>query len=221
MSFEAGKNAMGRPKGSRNEGYEEERARLERALLERLTEADGPNVSFREMARACDVTPPTLRHYFGGREGAIRAAIERAQRDGTEHLRATASSEMGPVDEALPALLRILLVAWRQFGVGDIMRFGLEVGLGDDELGPVYVENLLEPVLQSFEERLAMHIKRGDLRPSLDARYGALSLISPIVMGLLHQRELGGDQCRPLDIEQLVDTHCDAFIKTWAMPATA
>jgi len=208
---------MGRPKGSRNEDYEQERAALSRKLLTRLIQPDGPVVSFRELARACEVSPPTLRHYFKDRDGAIRAALEQARIQGEQYLELVATPGPEPLEEVLLGLVEQTLDAWQFFGVGDIFRFGLEIGLGDDKLGPAYVDELLEPLLQSYERRLAAHMKRGELR-AIDPRYASLALLSPLVLGLIHQRELGGSGCRPLDLKHTAAVHVEAFLSTWRAP---
>lgn len=205
---------MGRPKGSRNEGYEEERQRLARLVLARLSEPDGPRASFREFARACDVTPPTLRHYFGDWDGAVEAALVVSRGDGEEYLEMTRAAELGDAATALATLLNMTVMAWQRFGVGEVMRAGLEVGLGHERLGPSYIDEMLEPMLQAFEVRIALHIERGELR-EVDPRYAALALLSPIIMALLHQRELGGAGCRPLDVEALTRTHLESFLAMW------
>jgi AcrR family transcriptional regulator len=207
---------MGRPEGSRNEGYEEQREKLARAVLERLKEPDGPQASFREFARSADVTPPTLRHYFDNRDGAIRAALELALEDGKPYLEMTSEAEFGDVREALPSLVRFIVVGWRDFGVGAIHRAGIASGLNHGPLGPAYVNLILEPFLKALEERLQLHIARGELR-EMDVRQGALILIGPIVLGLLHQDELGGASCRELDVDELVQTTVDAFLRAWAV----
>lgn len=210
---------MGRPEGSRNEGYEEQRERLARAVLARLKEPDGAQASFREFSRSADVTPPTLRHYFKNRDGAIRAALQLALQDGSPYLEMTAEAELGPVDEALPSLMRLVVVAWREFDVGAVHRAGLAAGLQAGPLGPSYVELILEPFLQAVEERLNVHIKRGELR-EMDVRHGSLILLGPVVLGLLHQDELGGHDLRRLDIDDLLGDHIDAFLRAWKTPDT-
>jgi AcrR family transcriptional regulator len=205
---------MGRPEGSRNEGYEQQREKLARAVLERLKEPDGAQASFREFARSADVTPPTLRHYFDNRDGAIRAALELALEDGKRYLEMTAEAEFGAVEEALPSLLRFVIVEWRDFGVGAVHRAGFCSGLTGGPIGPAYVELILEPFLQSIEERLNLHIRRGELR-QMNVRSGALSLIAPIMLALMHQDDLGGDECRTIDIDGLIQQHVDAFLRAW------
>ena len=94
---------------------------------------------------------------------------------------------------------------------------GLQIGLGHATLGPAYVSELLEPTLQAFEARLALHVARGELHVA-DLRQAALALLGPIVLALLHQRELGGQRCRPLDLRRLAAAQLADFLQLHAAP---
>ena len=77
---------------------------------------------------------------------------------------------------------------------------------------------LLEPLLQAGEQHLQRHLDAGQLAPC-DVRRAALTLQGPLVLGLLHQDNLSGDGCRPLDLDAFIDAHVDAFLR--AFPPTA
>lgn len=208
---------MGRTPGTRNADYDAERERLVERLKRALVEPGGAARSFREMAAAASVSPPTLRHYFGTREGVLAAVYAAIHADGLPYLHAVAAGPLGPARESLGWLLRFTVEGWRQ-GVGAIHQLGLTAGLGDGALGPAYVNELLEPMLQAFEARIARHVAAGDLGPC-DVRHAAIALISPVLVALLHQQALGGAGCRPLDLGRLLDDHVDRFLRAYAPPA--
>ncbi|MEX1365816.1 MAG: TetR/AcrR family transcriptional regulator C-terminal domain-containing protein [Nannocystaceae bacterium] len=174
--------------------------------------------SLRELATACEVTPPTLRHYLGVRAGASEAALQAAHRGGESHIAFTVGAELGDVDTALRRVLRYMVEGWVRYGVGRLNTVGIAAGLAHRRLGPAYIDEILEPMLHSFEARLARHVATGELVVP-DLRVAALQLVSPVVLGLLHQNELGGRQCRPLDVDALVDAQVDAFLRVYAPPA--
>ena len=202
---------MARPTGSRNAGYEQERAAILGRLRGTLLGPAGARTSFREMAVAAGVSAATLRHYFGNRQGVLAALLADMHVAGLPFLQNAAA---GPIDDGLRASLQWLLMSvvhgWR-LGVGAIHVLGLSAGMGDPMLGPAYVQEILEPTLQATEARLARHIAAGHLRPC-DVRHAALSLISPLVLGLLHQDDLFGARCRPLDLDRFLQDHLDCFI---------
>jgi hypothetical protein len=77
---------------------------------------------------------------------------------------------------------------------------------------------VLEPSLVTLEARLQRHAARGELRHE-NARLAALQLLSPVLLAVLHQRELGGAQCRPLDLSTFIEPHVDAFVRAWSPDA--
>jgi len=83
-------------------------------------------------------------------------------------------------------------------------------------VGPAFLDAVLEPVLQAAEARLERHVARGEL-PAMDTRAASLALLSPIVLGLLHQGPLGGSGCRPLDVPTFVDRHYAAWARGWEL----
>ncbi|HCH62312.1 MAG TPA: hypothetical protein DFR83_05875 [Deltaproteobacteria bacterium] len=201
---------MGRPKGKRSPGYAERRQELARRVFQTILE-DG-NTSLRAMAERTAVSRPTLRHYFGSREGAVNAALATAACIGRPHQERLAEL---PIDDARTTLtdaLRLLVMGWRDLGVGRIHEVGLKTGLEDERTARTYVSDILEPLLQAVERLLVRLVNAERLSP-LDTRQGALMLVSPVVMALLHQDGLGGGGIRPLGIESMVDTIVDAFCR--------
>ncbi|HYV44887.1 MAG TPA: TetR/AcrR family transcriptional regulator [Myxococcaceae bacterium] len=205
---------MSRTKGSRNADYGATRARLLARVRQRLVEEGGATASFRELAEAAGVSVPTLRHYFATREELLIEALAAMNRDGLPYLHAVAAGELGPLETSLRWLVRALAEGWRR-GVGRIHAFGLTAGMDHAELGPAYLDEILEPTLQAAEARLARHVARGDL-PRCDLRLAALELLGPVVLALLHQGPLGGTRCRPLDVDALVEEHLHRFLRAYA-----
>ena len=205
---------MARVKGSRNADYDKERARLLEAVRARLLAPDGAQASFRELAESAEVSVATLRHYFGSREALVLEVMADMHRRGLPFLLASATEPHGPVRESLQWFLQSLLTGWRR-GVGAVHAFGLTAGLGHATLGPAYVKELLEPTLQAAEARLARHIADGELG-RCDVRHAALQLVSPVGLGLLHQVQLSGVDCRPLDVERFLADHLETFLRAHA-----
>ena len=62
-----------------------------------------------------------------------------------------------------------------------------------------------------------MHRDRGELRAGADLRYAALAFVAPLLLALLHQVELSGRTCRPLDLEGFLDAHVEGFVAGWGV----
>jgi len=181
-------------------------------MAQRLV-VDGQPASFADLARAAEVSVPTLRHYFGDRQGAVLAALEAAHEDSEELLEAL--SEPGP--HALRASLHLwatrVIDGFRLYGGGDLFAGGLAQGLHDRDVGPAFVQHMLEPSLSVAERLLTRHRDRGELALTDEQiRGAALSLLAPLVLAWLHQDPLNGQTGFPLDIRSFAASHVDRFL---------
>ncbi|MCB9779246.1 MAG: TetR/AcrR family transcriptional regulator [Alphaproteobacteria bacterium] len=191
---------MARPPGRRSHDYDEKRAALARQVFECVL-ADA-STSLKAMADHAGVSRPTLRHYFGDRDGAVQAALEAAATVGAPHVEALRALPVDDPRSTLEEALRRVVVGWR-VGVGNVHAVGIKVGLDHPgTTGRTYVGRILEPLLQGVEHLLGRMVTAGTLA-ALDPRLSALSLVSPVVLALLHQDGLGGALCRPLDVDAL------------------
>jgi AcrR family transcriptional regulator len=202
---------VSRTKGSRNADYPEQRLALARRLLEILTGPGGLELSLRELSKRLEVSAATVKHYFQDRNGVLVAALEAFAFTAAPYVAMMGTPIDGDVKTSLKHLLTDLQEAWVKFNVGQFQGGALALGLMNPALGPRYINLVLEPLLQAAEARLAAHVERGDLIEH-DVRQGALMLMSPLFFGLLHQSNLSGTKCRPLDVGALVDTVVSQFL---------
>jgi AcrR family transcriptional regulator len=207
---------MARTPGARNTTFDRRRQELAAAAAGALLRPDGGAASFRSLVSATGASASVLQHYFGAHEGLIVAAFEAAREMGAPSVRAMAEPGDAPLVASMLTAANWLRTGW-QLGVGTLQAAGLVHGLGNPTLGPAYVEHLLEPAIQAVEARLAVHRDRGELRPEVDLRFAALSFVSPLILALLHQGELSGRTCRPLDVDAFVAAHVAAFVTGWGV----
>ncbi len=206
---------MARKVGDRNRDFERKREQILDALQVRLMQPDAARVTMNEMAQAADVSLSTLRHHFGTRSDVMAAVLERLGRLGAPYLASVVAAPTGDVRTSLTWLVGQLVRGLR-FGLGDVVGLGLTVGLRDETAGPAFLRNMLEPMLQSVETRLAHHVRTGELADT-DLRLAALTLVSPLVLAVLHQRGLCGDTVRPLDLDGMVASHVDGFLRGYGV----
>lgn len=205
----------GRPIGVRNADFQAKRDALVQRARDRLMEPRGAEASFRDLARATGVGTPTLRHYFGDRDGIVTAVLERSASEGARYVAMVAAPPTAPLADSLRFLLG-MVVRGHRAGVGAVHALGLTAGLAHEGLGPKYLDLVLEPTLQAFEAHLGHFAAAGALRAGANLRVAALTLVAPILLAGLHQQELGGTRCRPLDLDALIAPHLDAWLRGWA-----
>lgn len=210
---------MARPAGARNALFEERRTALIARARERLSLQSGESPSFRELALAAGVSVATLRHYFGSREALIKAVFAHYLREGQRHLQRTRALDIGEEDFAasITDFLQRVVRGWTVGFVGSLHRIGLAEGLRHPGTALDYLQDVLEPTLQALEARLEASVRRGEII-DCDTRHAALMLLSPLLLALLHQHDLGGTRCRPLALPALIDEHVKVFARAYARP---
>jgi AcrR family transcriptional regulator len=204
---------MARTSGSRNRDYDEKRLALLRRLDPRLSDLSLARPSFREMAGAAGVSVPTLRHYFADREGVVQAYLAWQGSESARYRPLVATTE-----DPFPQSIRRVLHG-SAFGLKDMGRIrthvvGLTEGLHNDRVGPSYLQATLEPLLASVEQRLTLHVARGEMR-AVDLRHAAIALVAPLLLAILHQRELGGTSVRQMDLDRFLEDHASAFVRAY------
>lgn len=196
---------VGRTSGSRNADFEATRVSLLERVGRRLLARDGASASLRELAAAAEVSTATLRHYFVDREALVEAYFEHCHEQATRYLLLVTSH---PLQEDAARSLRwaldLIRVGLENSSLSQLHALGLQAGMGSPTLGPAYLRNLLEPTLRCVEVRIERHQGRGEL-VGREPRMIALQLVAPLLLAVLHQQALCGDQLRPLDTAALVE----------------
>lgn len=205
---------MGRPSGSRNPDYDKRRHSLALRVAWALSGGEGRPATLAALARVAGVSVPTLKHYFGDLDGVVEAALDAARVNAAEYLANSRDPQDMDLCSSMTRVGQGLLAAWPE-GLGRLFEGALSQGLGHSERGPSVVNHLLEPTIQAIETRLGVHQKRGELRADADLRSASVAFLSPILLGMLHQHELGGVGCRPLDAQAFFDQHLQAWIRGW------
>ena len=201
---------MARPYGNRNADYDEAKLKLLRTIRDRMLLAGSGKVSFREMAECAGVTVPTLRHYFGTRTALVAEVFAELLREGERYLADARTSGRG-FAVSMQQAGEALLAGARLGRLDRVHALGLTEGLWNDELGPAYLNSILEPSLQAIEARLQAHQLRGECDMA-SPRYAALAFVAPILLAVLHQGGLGGACARPLDLQAFLKAHVQAFV---------
>lgn len=192
---------MPRPLGRRNPDYEEKRDRLVRDLTDYVLTSELTRQSFRQMAIAGQVAEPTLRHYFGDRDGVAREILHELGARAEPFISAVAQQSTSPA-QAVDAYVAISKAGVQHGGFARAHAFGLIEGVADPAVGRTYLTELLEPSLRALEARLAPHLKSSD---PMEARAAALMLFAPMLLAVLHQQLLGGAEAAPIDLDALYE----------------
>jgi AcrR family transcriptional regulator len=204
---------MARPQGARSEEYDLRRAALLDKIGAALRAHYPERPSLRELAAAAGVSQPTLRHYFGNRDGVIAAHLERFGGQGAPYL-AHLRHRQGALAQSLRAAAGHIVTGLTLPGLATEQAAALGEGLAGG--GGHYIAHVLEPLVDAVRARLQAHIEAGEMRPA-DTRAVALQLVSPLFVAALHQLHLGGAVTHPLDIEALAEELADGLSRAYGV----
>lgn len=97
-------------------------ARILAAARDAFAETGWAGTTIRAVARAADVDPALVYHYFGSKEGLLDAATNPPQK----WLENVAKTWTTPLPELGAALLRLMVAAWADDEVGPVLRAVLQ-----------------------------------------------------------------------------------------------
>lgn len=163
-----------------------------------LKQATSP-VSLRQFSIAAGVSEPTLRHHFTDRQGLVIAILGHLAGYAREFIARTA--EPG---DTLEASVRGYLDLAKE-GVGNDLfarahAFALVESMHDPVVAQAYLSLIIEPSLGAIEARLAPSLDPDGGQPDM-VRDTAFFLYAPVLVAVLHQKLLRGEDTRPLDFE--------------------
>lgn len=198
---------MPRPVGVRNKDFVEKRQALLGKLTDFALSSDLRRPSLRQFAIAAGASEPTLRHYFGDRQGVVLAVLEEIGARG-DPLWSTIASPASDQATAIVEYFRISEAGMRHGGFVRAHAFGIIEGVADEKAGAAYLEFVLEPALKAVSEKLRNTPGASSDGSALKA--AAFAALSPMLVLSLHQDLLGGNTTDPISAEQLF-----AHLQTW------
>ena len=148
-------------------------ARILSAARDEFAQYGWAGTTIRAVARAADVDPALVYHYFGSKEALLDAATDPPQR----WLEAVARTWTTPVGQLGAALLRLMLGAWIDDEIGPVLRAVLLTAAHD--------ENTREKLRRVVENSLIGVSQLGVDERDRKVRSG---LISSQIMGLALMR---------------------------------
>lgn len=210
---------MARPEGSRNAGYHKERRRLARLILQKITSPNGTHTSLRALAIHCDISAPTLRHYFKNRSGAITASLEQALNDWSKDLNTWSTQDLGDVNEALSTVLFKLTKRWTSSNFGNVVSSGMAIGLSYEAQRNVVNTYIHGPLFEMASKRLTMHQSSGEITSDLDASLGARILLAPVLLTLIERHQIQTNSSDLPPMEDFISVHIQGFMRAWGTDA--
>ena len=173
-----------------------------------------------DIAARAGVSKGALYLYFATKEDLFRAVIEQGVAPNLGRLQAALVEHRGAFPELLRAFAAIAVGIATETPVGGIAKMVIGESRNFPELARAWRERLVEPALGAMSGAIAAAQARGELRAG-DPRHAAISLVSPMLLGVIWRETFVPVGAEPFDLRALLAQHVDTILGGMALPGAA
>jgi AcrR family transcriptional regulator len=182
------------------------------AALEVFTDRGFAAARLDDIAARAGVSKGAIYLYFATKEDIFRAVVEQNIAPNLDLVRQAVAAHNG----SFPVLLRGLIGALSRIiadsPAGAIVKIVIGEARNFPELARVWHDRLVAPALTAMSGAIAAAQARGELRPG-DPRQYAISLIAPLLMGVLWRETFTPIGAEPFDIPALAEQHVELWLR--------
>ncbi len=165
-----------------------------------------------DIAARAGVSKGALYLYFATKEDLFRAVIEQGVAPNLGRMQAALVEHRGAFPELLRAFAAIAVGIATETPVGGIAKMVIGESRNFPELARAWRERLVEPALGAMSGAIAAAQARGELRAG-DPRHAAISLVSPMLLGVIWRETFVPVGAEPLDIPTLAQQHVELWLR--------
>jgi AcrR family transcriptional regulator len=161
-----------------------------------------------EIAQRAGLSKGALYLYFETKEDLFRAVVRDAVSPKIAKVRAFAETFEGPFAELVRAILPLAATMVSTSGLGRVIKMVIGEGGNFPELARHWHDEVISPALGTLTRLIERAQARGEVKPG-PARYHALSLMAPLLVGVLWRETFEPVGGQPLDLELLAKQHVE------------
>ena len=181
------------------------------AALEVFAEKGFAAAKLDEIARRAGVSKGTLYLYFQDKEQLFRAVVRDAVVPNMEAMTAAMRNVDAPFPEVVRALLSGFAANARRLPIGRVAKMVIGESRNFPELARVWHDEVASKALGAIATFVEKAQERGEVRPG-DPRLFAVSIMGPLITGVLWQATLVPAGGAPMELEILAKQHADTIL---------
>jgi AcrR family transcriptional regulator len=181
------------------------------AALEVFAEKGFAAAKLDDIARRAGVSKGTLYLYFTDKEDLFRAVLRDTVAPNIEGIRAIVSTIDVPFGQLVRMLLPRFAELTTRLPVGAVAKMVIGESRNFPELAKLYHDLIVAEVLGLITGLIARAQERGEVRKG-DPRLHAMSLMGPMLMGVLWRETLQPAGAEPLDLPALAQQHAETVL---------
>lgn len=182
------------------------------AAIEVFSEKGFAAARLDDIAARAGVSKGALYLYFATKEDIFRAVIEQGVAPNLGLVQAAIAANGQSFPDLLRAFTAIISNLAASSPVGGIIKMVIGESRNFPELARTWHDSLISPALGAMTAAIAQAQARGELRPG-DPRQCAISLISPMLLGVIWRETFVPVGAEPLDIPSLAQQHVELWLR--------
>lgn len=165
-----------------------------------------------DIAARAGVSKGAIYLYFATKQDIFRAVVEQGVAPDLGIVRGALAAHPGTFADLLPGLVKIMSGIVAAPSLGGIVKMVIGESRNFPELAQAWHDKLVQPALDAMTNAIATAQARGELRPG-DPRLFAVSLISPILVGVIWRETFTPVGADPIDIPALAQQHVELWLR--------
>jgi AcrR family transcriptional regulator len=182
------------------------------AALEVFAEKGFAAAKLEEIARRAGVSKGTLYLYFKDKEDLFRAVVRDTVAPNIASIRESVAAADIPFADLVRALFTRFVGIANKVPVGAVAKMVIGESRNFPELAKVYHDLVVSQAIAIIAERVERAQAKGEVRPG-DPRLHAMSLMGPMLMGILWRETLQPVGAAPIDLAALATQHSENVLR--------
>ena len=182
------------------------------AALQVFAEKGFAAARLEDIASRAGVSKGAIYLYFATKEDVFRAVVGQGLAPHLQFMQASVAENGRDLPTALRTVTGMLAAVAEETPLGGIVKMVVGEARNFPELARVWHERLIEPALGALSDAIAAAQARGELRAG-DPRQYAVSLIAPMLVGVIWRETFTPVGAPPFDISTLMHQHVELWLR--------